>query len=196
MLMSTVEKFIDWLYTNKCPETPDDWVTGLYQGSFQRGVQLAILRACAFGNRVMARVFQTSAQAALIRSIANGRRLPFFESIIFAFANLPSNNIILTLLVDAHCQDYKAEFDDIWDGELELRSQLPKEFLLRAMLRYSAMREAPVTNSLDPCDYHEHESEKEKEACQKKSIIKDTDQASEADDEENENGEVGAGTFV
>jgi hypothetical protein len=51
------------------------------------------------------------------------------------------------------------------------------------------MRAMPATTSLNPCDYHKHESKKEKKACQDKEFIEDdsdSDSGSGEDDGEDE----------
>ncbi|KAF2833871.1 hypothetical protein CC86DRAFT_415861, partial [Ophiobolus disseminans] len=103
--------FVDWLYTCKCPQASDAWATKIDGRCVSYVTELTKVKCCAFGDRVLAPAFQTSAQAAIIQRFANGHELPSYETIIFAFAHLPLDSIVLTLLVDAHCQRYKEKYD-------------------------------------------------------------------------------------
>lgn len=52
------------------------------------------------------------------------------------------------------------------DGEeRELREQLPYDFLVRVMLRYSKLLNGSVEKVLVPCDYHAHNSEDGRQLC-------------------------------
>jgi len=169
MLTFTVEIFIDWLYTGKLPQKSKHWDAGNDDLGEYDGVQLAILKACALGDRLTAPVFRDSVQRVFVRRYTS--QAPFYRGVIFAFANFPHDHVLLTMLVDTHCQEYATEDDTLLDGELAHRSQLPKEFLLRVMLRYSDLRKGKVNDELKPCDYHGHRSEVEREACQKQDIV-------------------------
>jgi hypothetical protein len=103
--------------------------------------------------------FQKTIHLALVHKCAIREWVSTFEGIIFAFANLPPSNIVLTLLVDAHCHLYEVDHDTEMNGELERRSRLPNDFLIRVMLRYSNVKQRTAKDELDPCDYHENESE-------------------------------------
>ena len=195
VLIKVVNIFVDWLYTGKCPETNGGWEAANEALNARAGVkiELAALQAYAFGDRMMAREFQTAPRMFLVQRFADGQDVAFYDTVIFAFANLPADDILLKVLVDAHCQEYNVDDDGLHKGEMELRSQLPHEFLLRVMLRYSALRQSSSDDGLNPCDYHEHKSEKERKACKKKDNIEgdsDNDSAGAEDDEQNEDDEV------
>lgn len=96
--------------------------------------------------------------------IANGG-IPYYGTIIYAFANLPVASSVLKALVDAHCRDFNDACDTEENGELKLRAQLPNLFLVGVMVRYASIRSKKV--KLRRCDYHEHAMEEEKKECQR-----------------------------
>lgn len=91
-----------------------------------------------------------------------------YKLIIYAFKNLHPDNPLLTFLVDVHCQTYKTRSEEGDELEAELRNQLPRDFLMRCMLRYG---NRDITwhdesgRKIDYCSYHQHVSEEEKERC-------------------------------
>jgi len=95
---------------------------------------------------------------------------PPYEDVIYGFAKLRTDHPILDLLVETHCRQFHEELDSEENGEIELRPQLPIEFLIRVMLRYSNLRRKmaswPKIGDLNRCDYHGHTSEKERAHCQ------------------------------
>ena len=76
--------------------------------------------------------------------------VPFFETIVLAFDHLPENDPFLRLLVDVYCRNYDPANDS--DRELRDRNDLPHDFLLRIMLRYSESCRC-LRASLDMNDY-------------------------------------------
>jgi hypothetical protein len=146
---------------------------------------LAILKACALGDRLVAVNFRNTADLLFISNFIGCGYPPCYNAIIFAFANLPLEHNLLTFLVDTHCQNHRIELDTDENGEKELRSQLPKEFLLRAMLRYSELKSKDGAGDLIPCDYHGHSSKEERETCEKKVDIKlDIDSGSDSEQDD------------
>ena len=91
---------------------------------------------------------------------------PLYEAVIYAFENLPSDSIVLQLLIDAHCRYFYQNADTEENGELERRQQLPKSFLIGVMLKFTAADSNAGVELLHGCDYHGHESEQERQACQ------------------------------
>lgn len=71
----------------------------------------------------------------------------------------------MDFLVDTHCQKYEGSQDTEKNGELQLRDQLPHDFLIRVMVRCSKIDKS-VCQAVKACDYHEHTSEEEATECQ------------------------------
>jgi hypothetical protein len=94
----------------------------------------------------------------------------YYEAVIRAFANLPAHDPILELMVNSHCHAFDEDQDNEDNGEIERRSKFPYEFLLRVMLRCGRlMKNGELARAdLDPCNYHRHISDEEKELCQAK----------------------------
>jgi hypothetical protein len=80
------------------------------------------------GDRILAEAFQNDVRVVLVKKFASMGKVPWYQTIIFGFANLPSEDIILTLLVDAQCQHWETLRDamlqqtDIWNAELSFRT--------------------------------------------------------------------------
>ena len=89
---------------------------------------------------------------------------PSYDGIIYGFANLPKDHPMLDFLVELQCRGFSKDMDN--ETEIERRAQLPNEFLIRVMLRYSSFKDEgwPVSK-MDPCDYHWHVSEEDRENC-------------------------------
>jgi hypothetical protein len=112
--------------------------------------------------------FHREVRDSLIGDLVDGA--VYYEAVIHAFANLPARDSILELMVDSHCKDFDEDQDSEDNGEMERRSKLPHEFLLRVMLRYGRlMSDGELAQAdLDPCNYHRHVSDEEREQCQAK----------------------------
>jgi hypothetical protein len=62
-----------------------------------------------------------------------------YEQIIFAWENFGEDSLILSMMVEAQCLLWSVRHDT---GEEEtLRLDLPKEFLIRVMIRFAAIRD-------------------------------------------------------
>lgn len=161
--------FVNWMYTQKLPGNCEEWCqVGELGEAWDFASEIAlILKAYNFGDRFLATAFKRAANVAIV-GILHGCA-PFYEVVIFAFKNLPAHSPILQLLVDAQCRHWSECLDDT--EEVELQKQLPYDFLLRVMKRYSekvygdtAWFEEPLAR----CLYHEHASDEERKECQKK----------------------------
>jgi hypothetical protein len=98
-------------------------------------VSLLLAQAVAFGDQFMAPKFYEEVSFQSIRRLQYGR--PDYATIIFAFDNIPSNAPLLGHMVFAHCPDWNS-LDEL-DSEKALKSQLPRDFLLRVMDTYGEM---------------------------------------------------------
>lgn len=102
----------------------------------------------------------------LIHQLLLTERL-LYETIVFAFDNLDSEDPLLKLMVDVHCNDYAGQNNE---QEPELRDYLPHNFLLRVMDRQHELsyRDENMRNALYACDYHGHRSQAERDSCSNK----------------------------
>ncbi|KAL1597396.1 hypothetical protein SLS59_007426 [Nothophoma quercina] len=127
----TFNVFVDWLYTQKLPETLLGWLSEAEEKiDFDKRYahQVALLRACAFGDRFLAPAFSRACQDHVVKWFTKAAHAPLYEAVIYAFENLPSDSIVLQLLIDAHCRYFYQNADTEENGELERRQQLPKAF--------------------------------------------------------------------
>ena len=165
---ATVNFFVDWLYTRQLPKHLNDW----------RGIQklndatpgqerLGMIKALAFANRIMAPGFQRAINAAIV-DCHIPIQTPYYEAVIFAFANLPPNDPILTLLVELQYRGYTQDSDTHENGEIERQALLPHEFLLRVMLRLGKSVGNRGIIPLSACDYHGHATDEERMTCEHK----------------------------
>lgn len=159
--LSTVELFLEWPYTQQYPKEH-------HFGDTAYG-QIKRLKTCAFGDRFRAPGFRVSSESALIDAMVDTAKHhpPYYRSIIYAYDHLPSSSPVFQALIDRHCYSFREESDTNKNGELERRSQLPHDFLLGVVLRYSQLQTGNKRKSLDRCDYHGHTADDEKgENCQ------------------------------
>ncbi|KAF2709295.1 hypothetical protein K504DRAFT_271438 [Pleomassaria siparia CBS 279.74] len=184
--------FVNWLYTQEIPKDYDAWTSGSvedydastsgsvedHDASTSRGVEidknfglsedLMKIKAYVFGNRFLAHRFCRAVNNSLVDSAFQECSSFYYEEIIYAFENLPTGSRILTLLVDIQCAFWNGSSDRDFGGEIELRAQLPHDFLIRYMIRHGRIKEDPEGTELNRCSYHEHSSEEEKKACEEK----------------------------
>ena len=130
------------------------------------------MKAYSLGSRLTAEGFRKAVLHALIKKFVGHRATPYYEPVTYAFANLPPADPVLSLLVDAHCREYKPG-DDVGDtGEAERQKELPHAFLERANYRYSVIVSKVAQKKLNPCKYHGHASDAARNACQEMDVGK------------------------
>ncbi|KAJ4361299.1 hypothetical protein N0V95_002001 [Ascochyta clinopodiicola] len=156
--------FIDWLYTQELPQKAIEWVsdeqhpacyTELYTEDthtageyFRWEKQLQQTKAYVFGGRFQSPAFQKAVYKTILDELDD---LPFYEAVTWAFANLPAEDPLLQLMVDANCHSFSKESDS--PQEVEDRKQLPHEFLVRVMLRYGDLVSKHDREPLDAANY-------------------------------------------
>jgi hypothetical protein len=165
---SLVDIFVNWMYTEKLPQSGEQWLNADAEEdeNVKAGPgddQLALVKAYVFGDRILSPVFHRAVRNVLIHTLTDD--LAYYKAVIYAFANLSTEDPVLNLMVDKHCAVFSEELDE-YDGEKQRRCQLPSEFLIRVMLRYSRVKNAGWKDELKPCDYHGHASEEERKKCQ------------------------------
>ena len=151
-----VEIFAEWLYTGNYPE--DSQFCSCSSHGFCCCRQLARVKACEFGHRFQANDFMLESEDALVDSII--ANTPWYETIIYAFDHLRPTSPVLQAIIDKHCHTWDEKIDEI-GNELDLRSKLPYDFWMGVSLRYMQIR-GGREEALDRCDYHRHESDKER----------------------------------
>lgn len=168
--------FVHWLYAQ---EIPSDWESILrlaeafdfvsLQDSSKYGYACVLILKCVmFGDRFLTPVFHRLAHNTFVKDHFSEKHgevcsSVIYTAVIWAFDNLPTDSPILVMMVDLQC----TAWDEWHDNEAERgrRSQLPNEFLVAVMLKQNKIRVCAETTELSACDYHLHESEKEKKAC-------------------------------
>jgi hypothetical protein len=169
LLIPVVEIFVDWLYTGTLPKEDSAWDDLSLKTDLAKVTEQTMVKVCALADRLLASSFSQAVEHKVISYFLSNEyedAPPFYNTIILAFEILPHRSSILTLLVDLHCENYLEQHDSRNEGELPLRDQLPQEFLIRTMLRYSKILSSPPSRFLKACDYHGHGSYEEREACQ------------------------------
>jgi hypothetical protein len=167
---ATFDIFVNWLYTKKLPEKEVQWIDADDEkDSYHYNCQINLFRLKVYvvADRLGAQEFLAMVNNDYMDS--NIDRTPWYENVIYAFSNIPSGRRILRFLVATHCALSCPDGDDSMEGEEELRSKLPREFLLQVMMRYQVINtEENWNDALRACDYHEHASEEEREKCSQK----------------------------
>ncbi|KAL6706150.1 hypothetical protein ACN47E_006066 [Coniothyrium glycines] len=166
--------FVEWLYTQKLPieNDPLAWqTTAGIPGAWWEDPTILKLKFYVFADRFIVR----NLSAELNRRIVNEHSSrafpghPGHEEIIYAFNNLPETDPLLDFYADILFYVWNLDMDQL-HNQVSLRSQLPRELLLRFMLRVGRSRrdyeDLPINKfSFDFCSYHGHVSEEEKKAC-------------------------------
>lgn len=163
--------FVDWLYTRKLPAGEKQWAEKQYQPNetvkCHFAVQIAMIKACAFADRIMAPGFLRALEYKLIDHFIVLKTDACYKIVIYAFAHLPPASPVLRAMIDAHCFNFEEWMEKEYD-EVNLRAKLPHTFLVCVMLRYSKLLQSKKKRVwLDRCDYHDHKTKDEKEECHK-----------------------------
>jgi hypothetical protein len=163
--------FVDWLYTCKIPKTLGEWAPPLVQpsptgkvllGRDRAGHTLAV-KAYVVADRLDTPELWYGINSMFVEELVAVP--PWYDSVIYAFANVPSERRLLQLMVDSHCRNSTIIFDDLLE-EKKLLPELPHEFLLRVMQRFRDLREnGAMDEHLDESHYHEPVTEKESARC-------------------------------
>jgi hypothetical protein len=158
---------VHFLYTSQIPSSTDDWVKISQAKKWK--IEVVELKLLVLADRfLMPELLQ------LVNNDLVGSRMkhaPYYELVIYAWENLPEGSPILRLLVDTHVANWEPKTDEGDEEEMELRPELPHEFLIKAMIRFAEVgreREKDKDGKgkkLVACDYHLHVDEEEKEKC-------------------------------
>jgi hypothetical protein len=163
--------FVDWLYTCKIPKTlvfgallsVQSSATGALHS--YREQELLAVKAYVVADRLDTPELWYAINNMLAEELVDIS--PWYDSVIYAFANVPYERRLLQLMVDSHCRHSEA-LGDANDDEEKLYPELPHELLLRVMKRYRKLREEGAMNKdLNECHYHEHVTEEDRARCTK-----------------------------
>ncbi|KAH7084946.1 hypothetical protein BKA63DRAFT_6393 [Paraphoma chrysanthemicola] len=169
---STFTIFCHWLYTQKFPENESEWEALL---SFDERLDWRDegLQACAagyaLGDRLMAQSFR---RATIETAVTQFDGTYFADSggravTSFAFATLPASCGLLQFLGDSYCANSVKDED----STLAAQDELPRAFLRRVLLRFQELSLMTDEEQGEEARcYLEHESEQEKNACEKEHI--------------------------
>jgi hypothetical protein len=159
----TFDFFVDWLYSQNLPATDEDWSVVT---ETKRLRDLSIVKVCAFGDRFMVPKLLQDANNHYIDTWISSMHPPSYNTVIYAFDNLRTDIRLLEFLVDTHCAFWKRDHDDLNEAQKAQQCQLPNEFLVRVMYRYSELKDTGKDGKdLDRSSYHEHSSHEEREGC-------------------------------
>jgi len=171
--------FVEWLYTQKLPVDWPGWkyVIGDTEDK-SWSITETMLKVYVFADRFMVPTMRTHANRAIIAHSDSQRSsypLPYCLDIAFAFEHLAPTDPILDFFVDLYCAYWDWEDADTYGHDKLWFTELPKEFLIRYMVKMGRMRERGDLMDdremlLNHCSYHGHTCDEELKSCpQKKS---------------------------
>jgi hypothetical protein len=151
------ELVIHWLYRERFPNKHDDpdfhhvWTTSPWH----------VVEVCIFCHLYDIPVLKRKALDHLYKMFEE-KGIPMYSQFCYAFEYLPLGSPLCRFLVDLHCE--KAE-EMHWAA---LSSQTPfqdrEQLVLRRFSQMSRLGQQ-ARGALDLCDYHEHASDEERQAC-------------------------------
>lgn len=161
--------FVDWLYTQKVPEKNRFWVapTETLKANSTEHVQLAeilVMKTYVFADRFLVPKLRCAIYNYFAASLTKDSIPPYYEAIIYAFNNLTEKSAMLDLLVGLHCAFWDESCDTESNGEVDMRKDLPIDFLLRVMIQSSKMKDKERAKSMVECGCHK-EKAKNREGC-------------------------------
>ena len=162
--------FVDWIYAQKLPEYPTDWLVAAdCSCKPEKAVMhtnLLKIKLYFFATRFLVPRLRKLLNRAIVSNVRDGSCSPSIRTIIYAFGNLHATDPVLDYLVDARCTSDGTLHDSA--EEKEMYGQLPHAFLVRYMERSTEIRVRGIKlKDLHICDYHDHESEEKRERCQR-----------------------------
>lgn len=156
---------VHFLYTSQIPSSTDEW-SKISQAKMWK-IEVVELKLLVLADR-----FHMPELLQLVNNDLVGSRMkhaPYYELVIYAWENLPEGSPILRLLVDTHVANWEPKTDEGDQEEMELRPELPHEFLVKAMIKFAEVgREKDKDGKgkkLIACDYHLHADDEEKKKC-------------------------------
>ncbi|KAJ4994280.1 snare domain-containing protein [Stagonosporopsis vannaccii] len=167
---STFNLFVEWLYTQTLPAMPPDWrriADPLHPYSVS--AKMLRLKLYVFADRFVVPKLRQQLNRAIVNDYdSDCPALEEYETITYAFLNLPSTDPILDLIVDRYFMVWRLDLDEGEDEEAY--DTLPHEFLLRFYKRVGKWRKDDLQNrhqlfNMDFCSYHEHTTEQDKLQC-------------------------------
>lgn len=170
-----VNVFVQWLDSQEIPKDASAWVKATALGEPDETDQLTtveilqeMFKVLVLSERFEVRGLRRAVQVQIFDAFIDLEQNPSNETIVSAFAMLPSNSLVLDFIVDMRCR-YGPGADREKDEGEGGDKNLPHEFLLRAMHQFY---DAGCPNCVDDrvgefdiCDYHEHASEEERRRC-------------------------------
>jgi hypothetical protein len=143
------DAFVDWLYNDG--DLGDSWdslkVTEM-------------LRAIVFAHTYMMPLFHAAVHNATATFLINRKFVPNFADITYVFENLPKDHALQELLVElVYVHGTGAQPLAV--------SGLPKDFVKQVEGIFQERGIFFERPELDACDFHVHESEKERSECQR-----------------------------
>ncbi|KAH6875908.1 hypothetical protein BKA58DRAFT_454988 [Alternaria rosae] len=118
---TTVSIFVDWVYTQRLPQTELEWCNGKHEDHRLRmksNAQLVRTKAFILEDQIMSPLFYRTVRDSLIEHIVE--RGAYYGALIHAFAHLPKAHAILDFFVEVQCRGFDDSYDTAGNGELEL----------------------------------------------------------------------------
>lgn len=162
--------FVEWLYTQILPTLSPDWRRiADPMRPFSVSAKMLRLKLYVFADRFIVPLLRQQLNRAIVNDYdSDCPALEEYETITYAFQNLPSTDPLLDLIVDRYFMVWRLDLDEGEDEEAY--ENLPHEFLLRFYKRVGRWRMNDLQNrhqlfNMDFCSYHEHKTEQEKLEC-------------------------------
>ncbi|KAI4936770.1 uncharacterized protein J4E92_001495 [Alternaria infectoria] len=154
--------FVEWLYTQHLPSNYSQIADGTTSNE-----QKWMLRLYVFADRFAVAALRTAMNRAMVKKFNKPSPAPY-QSVIYAFDNLPSTDPLLDLLVDTAFVTWYSSRDSTKSAAMI--QDLPKDFFVRFYMRVGNERTQSRANQfgafdIDFCSYHEHENEADKANC-------------------------------
>ncbi|KAH7094574.1 hypothetical protein FB567DRAFT_600176 [Paraphoma chrysanthemicola] len=178
---SVFSLFVHWLYSQQLPPILKDWEYVLdmeFSSLFHYySIRYAVcIKAYIFGDRFIAPGFRRAAHNMFATDFQRNNmwyysRVP---SITLAFANIPSNRVILQLIADNYRLRWETDELPLWVFTPTEQARLPGALLTRIMRSYREVgkgTKAEETALFQSRCYLEHQDEEEKGKCSKKHMI-------------------------
>ncbi|KAF1960295.1 hypothetical protein CC80DRAFT_582855 [Byssothecium circinans] len=170
--VSVLELFIFWVYHRRFPDkTKGDHedMIALYRKDGDNGTleERSLTKLYVFGDNYDVPDLRRQAIDAMFKLMHD--KIMSSTTIRYVFDELLEKDAMRRLLVDRVCYSGGFLLDEDNDVDAEI---YPPGFLLALVRRYEYLvhdKKPGPDYSLDVCDYHEHETDKERKACKAKS---------------------------
>jgi hypothetical protein len=163
------EFFVHWLYHQQLPSATSGNNAELVERWEKEDPEHRLVQVCIFADKYQVKDLERHTNDALFHEVEQSTELPSYDTINLAFRDLNPDSPVCRMLVDLYCY-YQRDKPERYHED----DDCDHAFVLKMWQRHRKLGgtcgqsgEVSYSYSLDICDYHDHATDEEKQACKK-----------------------------